>query len=206
MADVREVFAVLETDAGAGTAWVVQAEANDVASVGLAPVVTGVDKDAKFVLIPVEIEGEDVGNALPVLGAKDENGKLQYLPMNAGAIVISDNKKGTALRGNDTVTAVVGTMTLVTEVNLTIGKISQEVQAIVANTFSTLWELTSVDNSIETTLARFLTGPGMFSFTFKDENLYVTGGAVTPKLRISGKQFVGAASDMHANVSCYQID
>ena len=206
MSDIREVFTVLEDASGAGVSWEHKHQGDAIVDVNLAPVVTGVDKDGNFSLLPLEIEGEAIGNAIPVLAGKDENGDLAFIPIYNGGVVVSDDKKGTALHGVATVTAVLNTMTLVTEISLTATKISKEIVAIVSNTFATLWELTSVDNAVETTLARWLTGPGMFTFRFSDENLLVTAGATAPKLRISGKQFVGAASDMHASLSCYQLD
>lgn len=79
MADKREVFTVLELSTGEGTGWVKKAAGDSATSATLAPVVTAEDKDGNFSLIPVEIEGEDVGKSLPVLPVKDASGDLRHI-------------------------------------------------------------------------------------------------------------------------------
>lgn len=89
MADEREVFTVLEASTGEGVSWVYKNIGDAVAGVTLAPVVNAVDKDGNFAFIPIEVAGEAVGNAVPVLGAKDISGQLQYINLREEGDAVS---------------------------------------------------------------------------------------------------------------------
>jgi hypothetical protein len=100
MANEREVFTVLEASTGEGKAWVKQVVGGAVAAVDFAPVITGVDKDGNFALIPVEEKGQAVGNAVAVLPVEDASGNLQY---------IQARDEGDAASGVDALPTFIGT-------------------------------------------------------------------------------------------------
>lgn len=207
MADQREVFTVLESSAGAGLAWVRKAEGDSSTSVGLAPVVTAKDNAGNLTLMPVKVQGNAIGNAVPSLVGKDPTGNLVYLNLTAqGELVTTGQPAGTKLRDVATVTAVVGTETLVAEIALTVEKLSQDIKVIASNTFATLWKVYSDDDGTEVEIGQFLTGPGQFSFKFCDENLEVLAGATgVQRILVKGKQLIGAASDLHVNLSAFEL-
>lgn len=201
MANEREVFTVLETSTGAGQSWRSKQEGAAIATVEHAPAIVA-KKQSQYVLLPVETEGVAIGDAVPVLGAKDSSGNLAYIPLNSdGAVIVSPDEEGTIIEDEATVSASVGSDTDVVTLTLTASEDYKKIDVVASCTFLTLWKILQVDDVTETDLVKFITGPGSFSFEKLFEHLEFTAGATgSQELKLIGKQIYGPASDLNGYI------
>lgn len=205
MANEREVFTILEDAAGAGIALKGKTEGLAVAGVVHAPAIVA-KKSGNGVLLPVEVEGTAFADAVPVLVGKDAAGNLRPLKVDdQGAVLTTMDVPGTILEGSAAVAAVVGTLTACVSLALTIDKIYDQIDVVASCTFPTYWEIQAIDDGATTVKARFLTGPGQFSFEKLFENLKITAGDDgVQSMVLAGKQLTGKASDLNGYLSAIE--
>lgn len=176
MADVREVFPILE----------------DASNVGSVPAKSQAGDSATG----------KVG--MTVFGFRDSSGNLVLPQLNAsGQVPVSLAASGTCLdaTGNNA-----GSLTEVTvaTITLTASEEYTAIEAHVACTRAAKFSLVHHDNGADTVLAVILTGPGQFSVQFNLDCLEFTAGATgTQELRVRGLNLDKAAT-MYATVACMQ--
>ncbi len=210
MADVREVFTILEDNAtAAGVKLPARAEGAAVAG-NHVPVAAAKDGAGNYQLVPIRAEGAAVaGNELPVLPAKDSGGNWAHIPLDAsGRIPVSTfpSSAGTKISDSDTVVGVLNTATDIVVLTLAVATAYEIPQFIGAATFSTLWEVIWNDDGTEEVLGQFLTGPGQFSFGDRLEDVVFTSGATgTQELKLVATQLQGSATDMHGTLSIQTV-
>jgi len=154
--------------------------------------------------IPAGIEGSAAPTTTaPVMGAKDELGNLQYLPLVGGKIPVETGAVsiGTQLRDSQVVTPVAkNTDTDVVTITLTPSAV-YDMSDLVASSFqSCVWKLVHNNDGVEDELCRFVTGSGDLTHSSNLDVTFTAGATGTQELKIIGNQVKGKLSDMHASL------
>jgi hypothetical protein len=181
-------------------------------SVGMLPILPVKDLAGDLQLINARDEGNAVSgvDALPGLVAK-KAGNFAYLQLNAdGELLVAENGGGIKKYGYAKVTpSAINTLTTVVNVVLTASKVHEDLEFSGSCSFSTMWEIVSVDDAlgtpVVTVLFSFLTGPGQFNVKMLLEHFEFSSSATgVQHLRLRATQLVGSASDMHGYVAAIE--
>ena len=142
---------------------------------------------------------------MPVLTVKDSSGNLQYIQTDAFGNIPVNADPGTPKSASAEVASTVGSFVDVTTLALVVSKTYDDCSAIGSSSFLTSWRLVQKDDAVETIIARFMTGPGAYSFPMANMNLrVVTGGSGTQSLILRGRQQNGATNDIFGTVSAVE--
>ena len=176
MADIREIFTILEDDgSGAG------------------------------VKLPARIEGDASAakNGLIGFSFKDAAGNV-ILPQLSAAGGIPIDEPGTCLSANGSVAGVVLVATDAATLALTLVKTYSKVDLVLSSTQTVKWDIVYIDDvggaPSETNLLSVITGSGQFHYANKTDCLKfdTIAGTGVQNIVIRGTQLKGAPSDMHA--------
>lgn len=181
MAEVREVFTILEDSGGAGVPLLAK-------SVGDAP--TALNSQESFAFI------DNAGNLI-----KPQLTATGALPVDTGGVA------GTAASDTATVTmAALNTEQDVVSLNIAVNDVINCSMAMGASFQPMLWTLYHDDDGALTALATFVTGPGDFSHTAEMDNINFTAGAVGNQfLKLRATQLRGGLTDAHGTISLINL-
>jgi len=176
MADIREVFTILEDDGtGAG------------------------------VKLPARIEGSSPASKNGLIGFsfKDSAGNL-VLPSLSAAGGIPIDEPGTCLSAEGSIAGVVATATDAATLALTLTKNYSKTELVLSSTQTVKWDVVYIDDvggaPTETNLMSVITGSGQFHYAATMHCLAFTtvGGTGVQNIVVRGTQLKGAPSDLHA--------
>jgi len=209
MAEQKEIFNILDDGSGNGDApdGRKQGEAYATAegSVGFAA-----ENAANNVeLLQIQTENSTApGKGQAVLPVKDEFGNIQYIPMNNGAIVVTDEASGTLLRSAaNGVVATAGAPQSAVTLNLALTKIYDDLEIMVSSFKDCSWQITYIDDAdgggeTATLIDTIRTGAGSYTIKLKyeDYRLDTSGGTNNQRIAIDVTQRSGTGSDYSASI------
>lgn len=179
MADIREVFTIIEDGTGAG------------------------------VSLPNKVEGDAPGSGINTLAFRDSAGNLTRPQLTAsGALPVdSGGVAGTPASASAVVT-IAALSTEEDVVALTLGT-TENINCSMAMGSSfqpCVWVLYHDDNASLNEIARFVTGPGDFAHSVAMDNItFTTGAAGAQRMVLRCTQIRGPLSDAHGTISLLNL-
>lgn len=209
MADIREVFTILETSTGAGQSYEGKAPGNAQATDVQAPVLPAVDLAGNLQNIPLRDEGDAsaTAEAVPGLVFKDSSGNLVYPQLTAaGKISVDLGTSGTLLQdlGNTNI-GNVGVAQSVAAIALVNSKSYEVAVGSAGATKAVKWELIFTNNGTPTLLETKISGPGDYNVNFQLGISFTTGATGAQTLEIKGTQLKGPNTDLYASAQVIQL-
>lgn len=203
MADDKQIFYILEESDEAGAGLSKRQAGDALGSANEAPVLPAVDLAGNMQHIALRDEGAVAAgvDSVPGLVAKDDSGNLAYLNLDSnGKLVTSIADLGVFVDSAATVAGVKATAVNVVAQAMVVSSDYIATQAVASATSTVLWELYQRNDATDTTIVKWITGPGQFTFDF-DLNAEITSGATgTQEIRLDGTIISGATTDLHGYV------
>ena len=154
-------------------------------------------------------EGQAEGDALShaILAVKDQNGNLQYIPMNNGAIVVTNEGVGTLQQDQTEITYSGSGFDVLLSIPSNNGVTIKNLEVCVASQKDCRWQIVYVDDGsgspVDTILKRFSTGAGNLTFAFQWDNfaLDLTGGTGDQFIELRAEQQGGSNAKLDGDMS-----
>ncbi len=215
MAEEKEIFNSLDDGLGNGLAPSHKKRGGGFSDPDMQAVVVATDASDNCDLLSTQ----DEGNAVPskgqgVMAVKDENGNLQYIPMNDGAVVVTSEGQGYTEQGygSGTVTTS-GTEQLALEFSLTPNRVYKKIEITASSFKDCTWRIEKYQDSGggptpdgAVLPGRIRTGAGQYSISISLDNLEFISNPNTPTLRVYVTQRAGTGSDFDVCVGVVGYD
>lgn len=227
MSDVRESFPSLEGASQEGLALRAVQQGESVASKNGSLAFSFKDNSGNAIAAPVKQAGQAVGDAVPVLPAKNTAGNAAEIPTLAEGELIGQMVAVSAFKdgsGNAAVPQLVGgavpvtmdvgvdkyarnkvagnlSQVTVATITLTASKTYQGLEAVLSCFRDAVFEIIFNDNGAETILADALCGPGNPTSSIKLDKLEFTAGATGTQQLLVKAINLNATSDFRATVA-----